>query len=188
VQGLHERERRLAVTRPARLTAVGVLASLFLSLLVGVSPAQADYIRDGQYWLEQYGITEAWQTTRGKGVTIAIIDTGVDSSHPAFRNAVKGGADFSGIGAKNGQRPVGSVGKEHGTMVASLAAARGTARGEGVIGVAPQASLLSISIGFGEGTSDSDTEVANAVKWAVDNGADVINMSLTRNTLTWPES
>ena len=169
---------------------VAVASSVLVgsSAFVGVTPAQADYIRDGEYWLDQYGIREAWNTTKGDGVTIAIIDTGIDSSHPDLGNAVVGGADFSGLGASNGQEPVGSGNSDHGTMVASLAAGRGSAVGVGVIGAAPEADLLSISIGFGEGSTDSDEQVAEAVKWAVDNGADVINMSLTRNTLSWPQS
>jgi len=105
-----------------------------------------------------------------------------------LRGAVSGGADFSGVGASNGQTPVDSGDPDHGTMVGSLAAGRGSAPGVGVIGVAPKATLLSISIGFGEGTTDSDEQVAEAVTWAVDHGADVINMSLTRNTLSWPQS
>ncbi|MEQ1737897.1 MAG: S8 family serine peptidase, partial [Rhodoglobus sp.] len=96
--------------------------------------------------------------------------------------------DVSGAGSANGQTPVGSVGSEHGTMVAALAAGRGTGATSGVIGTAPRASILAISIGFGEGAVSSDDQIAQAVRWAVDNGADVINMSLTRNTLDWPPS
>ena len=147
-----------------------------------------DLVRSREYWLDDYGIRDAWATTQGKGVTIAIIDTGIDSGVRELAGAVVGGADFSGIGFDNGQKPVGSDGAEHATMVASLAAGRGTGADSGVIGSAPQASLLSLSIGFGEGDADSDTQIAEAVRWAVDNGADVINMSLTRNTLEWPES
>jgi type VII secretion-associated serine protease mycosin len=150
--------------------------------------ASADPVRDGEYWLSEYGITDAWLTTRGAGVTIAVIDTGVDGSVPELAGAVIGGADFSGQGSSNGQRPVGSEGREHGTMVASLAAGRGTGSTNGVIGSAPDASILSLSIGVGEGSHDSDQQIADAVRFAVDHGADVINMSLTRNTLDWPES
>jgi type VII secretion-associated serine protease mycosin len=166
-----------------------VALAVVASTLLAAAPAHADYIREGEYWLDQYGVTEAWDTTRGEGVTIAVIDTGIDGSHPDLRGAVVGGTDFSGLGARNGQTPVGT-GEEsdHGTMVASLAAGRGSADDTGVIGVAPDADLLSISIGFGTEARDSDEQVAEAVTWAVDNGADIINMSLTRNTLSWPVS
>ncbi len=147
-----------------------------------------DPVRSRQYWLDDYGIRDAWATTEGKGVTIAIIDTGIDSGVADLAGAVVGGADFSGVGFANGQKPIGSDGAEHATMVAALAAGRGTGPDSGVIGSAPQASLLSLSIGFGAGANGSDTQIADAVRWAVDNGADVINMSLTRNTLQWPES
>lgn len=156
--------------------------------LVVASPASADQVRDREYWLDDYGIRTAWNSTRGEGVTIAIIDTGVDSSVPELAGAVIGGADFSGIGSPDGQQPVGSEGSEHGTMVASLAVGRGTGAGSGVIGAAPAASVLSISIGFGEGRVSSDEQIAAAVRFAVDRGAAVINMSLTRNTRDWPES
>lgn len=149
--------------------------------------ASDDLVRAKEYWLDGYGIRTAWNTTRGKGVTIAIIDTGIDSSVAELRGAVVGGADFSGRGSADGQTPVGD-GNEHGTMVASLAAGRGSGTNAGVIGAAPEASLLSISVGFGDAAGDSDQQIADAVTWAVDRGAKVINMSLTRNTLGWPPS
>lgn len=173
-----------------RTGATVVVFAVIASLVGSVAPANADYIRDGEYWLDQYGVTEAWQTTRGEGVTIAIIDTGVDGSVDDLEGAVTGGADFSGVGSSDGQTPVGTDDPDHGTMVASLAAGRGSGVGnaDGVIGVAPEADLLSISIGFGAAGGDSDDQVAEAVVWAVDHGADIINMSLTRNTLSWPQS
>ncbi|MCU1545752.1 MAG: peptidase [Homoserinimonas sp.] len=167
----------------ASLAAAGVLASI----LVVAPAAFADAIRDREYWLAQYGISQAWSVTRGQGVTVAVIDTGVDGSHPDLAGAVIGGTDVSGEGTSNGQTPIGDS-SEHGTMVASLLAGRGHDGDAGVMGVAPEASLLSISVGFGVGNIDSDAQIASAVRWAVDNGADVINMSLTRNTLEWPES
>ncbi len=163
-------------------------ALAIVATLVVASPASADQVRDREYWLDDYGIRTAWNTTQGAGVTIAIIDTGIDSSVPELAGAVIGGADFSGIGSPDGQQPVGSEGSEHGTMVASLAVGRGTGAGSGVIGAAPAASVLAISIGFGEGRVSSDEQIAAAVRFAVDRGASVINMSLTRNTRDWPES
>lgn len=147
-----------------------------------------DPVRDREYWLDEYGIRDAWEVTRGAGVTIAIIDSGIAAGVPDLAGAVVDGSDFSGLGSADGRTPVGADAAPHGTLVASLAAGRGTGPGSGVIGAAPEASLLSLSIGFGQGATDSDAQVAAAVTWAVDRGADVINMSLTRNTPTWPES
>ncbi len=182
--------RRPAGRHPVRRRwpAVAIVAAFAASILFGGSAASADAVRDDEYWLDTYGIRAAWATTEGAGVTIAIIDTGVDGGVAELAGAVVGGADFSGLGSANGQKPVGTDGPEHGTMVASLAAGRGTNATDGVIGAAPAASILSISIGFGEGRTTSDDQIAAAVRFAVDKGASVINMSLTRNTLDWPES
>ncbi|WP_251856456.1 S8 family serine peptidase [Herbiconiux sp. L3-i23] len=165
-----------------------VAAVLVVAATFGAAqPAHADYVRDLEYWLDDYGIREAWQTTRGAGQRIAVIDTGVaDVSELA--GAVVGGTDVSGIGSPDGREPVGEE-SSHGTLVGTILAARGDGGDAGVIGVAPEAELLSISVAFGDAAAAStDDQIANAVRWAVDNGATVINMSLTTNTLTWPES
>lgn len=166
---------------------------LLLALLVGipvvapVPAAHADQVRERQYWIAEYGIDRAWSITRGAGVRIAIIDTGIDGSHQDLLGAVAGGTDVSGLGSSNGQTPVGSD-RRHGTMVASLAGGRGNNGTDGVIGSAPEAQLLSVSMSFGGGDVSPDDQIAKAVRWAVDNGADVISLSLTRNTRDWPES
>lgn len=153
------------------------------------TPADADPARAAEYWLDEYGIRSAWQTTKGKGATIAIIDTGIGRSPVEFAGAVSGGADFSGVGASDGRKPVGAVDANHGSWVASLAAARGTGPDTGMIGVAPEAELLSLSVGFGASSSVPFVEqIADAMRWAVDHGADVINLSFTTNTLTWDRS
>jgi subtilisin family serine protease len=171
---------------PAAVALIVVLG-LLPAVLVADTPAQADQVRERQYWLVQYGIEQAWGITQGAGVRIAIIDTGVDGSHPDLQGAVVGGADFSGVGSSDGQTPVGED-RRHGTMVASLAAGRGNGGGNGVLGSAPAAELLSVSISFRGGLISPDDQVARAVRYAVDNGADVISLSLTRNTRDWPES
>jgi len=150
------------------------------------TPGAGDPARAAEYWLDEYGIRAAWQTTRGKGATIAIIDTGIGRTPVEFSGAVVGGADFSGVGSSDGRTPVGAVDANHGSWVASLAAARGTGAETGMIGVAPEANLLSLSIGFGASSSVPFVQqVADAMKWAVDHGADIINLSFTTNTLTW---
>ncbi len=150
---------------------------------------RADPVRGAEYWLDSTGIREAWQVTRGKGVTIAVIDTGIGKPPVVFEDAVADGADVSGSGSPDGRTPVGAVDRNHGTWVASLAAARGNPDGTGMIGVAPEAKLLSVSLGFGASAAVPFTEqVAKAMRWAVDHGADVINLSFTTNTLDWDES
>jgi type VII secretion-associated serine protease mycosin len=169
----------------ARRWAVLVLVALSVALVA--PPAAADPVRDREYWLDDYGFRSAWDETRGAGVTVAVIDTGVDGSVPELAGAVAGGTDVSGIGSSDGQTPVGES-SGHGTLVASLIAGRGTGDGNGVLGVAPESSILAVSVALGDGARDSDDQIAAAVRWAVDNGDDVINMSLTRNSPDWPES
>ena len=181
---MKHRGRRVAAAAGAAARTVALLAPA--GGAVATPRATGDTVRSKEYWLDSYGIRAAWNTTKGSGVTIAIIDTGVDGTVAELRGAVVGGADFSGTGT-NGA-PEGGDGDEHGTMVASLAAGRGTGSNSGVLGVAPAASLLSVSVGFGDGDQNSDTEIADAVTWSVDHGAKVINLSLTRNTLDWPPS
>ena len=149
----------------------------------------ADPVRASEYWLDGAGIRDAWQTTRGAGVTIAVIDTGIGKVPGVFDEAVVGGTDVSGTGSPDGRTPVGAIDGNHGSWVASLAAGRGAADGKGMIGVAPEADLLSISVGFGAAAAVPFTEqVAKAMRWAVDHGADIINLSFTTNTLDWDQS
>ncbi|WOF24361.1 S8 family serine peptidase [Microbacterium betulae] len=153
------------------------------------TPEPEDPVRTAEYWLDEYGVTDAWETTRGAGTTIAVIDTGIVKGPEEFEGAVAGGTDVSGVGGEDGRTPVGVQDQNHGSYVASLAAARGTGEDTGMIGVAPEAQLLSISIGFGSSAAvPFDEQVADAMVWAVDNGADVINLSFTTNTLDWDES
>lgn len=173
------------------LTRASTSALAFLLVTIGmfvqVVPAHADAVRDLEYWLNDYGFTQAWNTTRGGGVLVSVIDSGIGYA-PDINAAVVGGKDFSGIGSPDGRTPVGST-SAHGTLVASLLAGRGTGANSGVIGTAPAANLLSASVAFGVSTSvSSDDQIAQAVRWSVDQGAKVINMSLTRNSLEWPAS
>ncbi|WP_091231431.1 S8 family serine peptidase [Microbacterium sp. 3J1] len=149
----------------------------------------ADPMRALEYWLDGARIRDAWQTTRGDGVTIAVIDTGIAKVPGVFDGAVTGGTDVSGTGSADGRTPLGAIDGDHGSWVASLAAGRGAPDGTGMIGVAPEADLLSISVGFGAAAAVPFTEqVAKGMRWAVDNGADIINLSFTTNTLDWDKS
>lgn len=175
------------LTRRSAPIVLGLVALMVGPGFLAPPPAYADQVRERQYWLSEYGIEQAWQVTRGAGVRIAIIDTGVDGTHQDLRGAVVAGADFSGLGSSDGQTPVGQD-RRHGTMVASLAAGRGNNGTDGVIGSAPEAEIMSLSMSFGGGDVSPDDQIARAVRYAVDNGADIISLSLTRNTRDWPES
>lgn len=178
--------RRVAAI--AALALLGGVLSAGAGAIATDEPVAATSIRDREYWLDEYGIRGAWAATRGAGVTIAIIDSGVDASHPDLAGVVVGGTDVSGIGSPDGTQPVG-IGSDHGTRVASLAAGRGLGPGGGVLGAAPDANILTVSLAFGvEAARSGDDQIAEAVRWSVDQGADIISLSLTRNTVEWPES
>jgi len=136
------------------------------------------------WWLDERGFADTGLD--GSGVTIAVIDTGIEDSHTDLVGTVLGGVDLSGVGTPDGTTPVGTS-AFHATMVASLIAGQGSPE-SGVLGVAPGAGLLSISIGLGVKGADTDAQIASAVIWAVDNGAHIINLSLSRNSQSWPTS
>ncbi|MGA7204777.1 MAG: S8 family serine peptidase [Specibacter sp.] len=182
--------------------------------LVAAPAASADDIRNREYWLDQSGITKAWDISQGEGVKVAVIDSGIDAGHTDLKGAVVGGVDMSGSGNAKGTKGVGAE-PEHGTLVATMLAGRGHtdksstpsasakpgttaspspkvgAGPDGVIGVAPKAELLSVSVWLGSENPSGkniDDQIPAAVKWAVDHGAKVINMSLGSTSTAWPQS
>lgn len=200
-------------------TVVAPLVGLALTTLLA-TPAAADSWRDEQYWLEDYGFTQAWDTSMGEGVTIGVIDTGIDGTHQDLSGQVVGGYDASGTGEADGTTPMGPD-PNHGTMVASLIAGHGhgdppeleeaeddddseddTAEAvepepidefgtDGIIGTAPKAELLSVSVLLDDSAADVpsvDDQIADGVHWLVNQGADVINISLASSAQDWPES
>lgn len=171
--------------RLARAWRTGLASALTVSMLSLAAPANAE-LPDTHWWLSSWSIEQVWQQTTGEGVRVAVIDTGIDTSHPDLAGTVVAGADFSGVGSSDGQRPVGES-SFHGTMVASLIAGQGKAKG-GVYGVAPGVQLLSASVSVGASAVNTDQQIADAVRWAVDEGAQVINISLSRNSDRWPKS
>ncbi|SER15584.1 S8 family serine peptidase [Arthrobacter sp. OV608] len=197
-------------TPPLGRAGAALLALLLAACCLGTGlftapDARADEWRDKQYWLAESGITKAWEVSKGAGVKVAVIDSGVDAKHPDLKGAVVGGYDASGSGQPDGQKVVGSK-TEHGTLVATMLAGRGHQPADataspspgpaglppdGIVGVAPEAQILSVSTWLGStnpsGKSDQD-QIPEAVRWAVDNGAKVINISLGSTTPQWPQS
>jgi thermitase len=115
---------------------------------------------------------EAWDETKGtQEIVIAVIDTGIDFNHPDLTNKIaQNGYDF----VNDDTDPTDDEG--HGTFVASVAAAE-TNNGEGIAGVAWNCSILPIKAIGEDGTGDY-FDLVDSVYYAIDNGADVINMSL----------
>ena len=72
--------------------------------LAGATPAHADTVRDLEYWLADYGFTTAWNTSRGEGVTVAVIDTGVNGNVAELRGAVTAARMSRASAAPTGRR------------------------------------------------------------------------------------
>ncbi|MGV9235093.1 S8 family serine peptidase [Streptomyces nigra] len=135
--------------------------------------ASADQVRDAQWPLTVYDAEKVWKTSQGEGVTVAVIDSGVDASHPDLTGQVLPGKDFT-----NADDPH-KDDDGHGTGMASLIAGHGHgANGSsGVVGLAPKAKILPIRYGS-TGDKLNTVEWAAGVRYAVDHGATVINLSL----------
>ncbi|MGW9073699.1 type VII secretion-associated serine protease mycosin [Streptomyces yangpuensis] len=173
---------RARAQTPAPARAAAVLAAVAL-LATATAPAAADTIRDRQWGLLALRAEEAWGTTRGDGVTVAVLDTGVDESHPDLSGQVLAGTDLIGMGAGPGDR----AWARHGTAMASIIAGHGhgPSRSQGVLGIAPQARILPVRVILEEGDpgrakarESKGGALAEGIRWAVDHGADVINLSL----------
>ncbi|GIV31030.1 MAG: peptidase S8 [Saprospiraceae bacterium] len=113
-------------------------------------------------------VEEAWALTQGQGITIAILDDGVDIDHPDFAGSGKVVAPRDTILNSDDPRPKHAA-ERHGTACAGVACANGTGK---AFGVAPQARLMPIRIG-----SIGSISEAKAFQWAADHGADVISCS-----------
>lgn len=139
--------------------------------LVVVPPANAavEPMRPKQWYLEKWKIEEAWRISQGEGVTVAIIDSGVDATHPDLRGQIAG----EPFGAGDVDRPRG-----HGTGMASLIAGSGRGLGgQGVIGVAPKAKVVSYNVvAPPDGT---DFPYDKAIRQAADSPVKIISVSKT---------
>jgi subtilisin family serine protease len=120
-----------------------------------------------EWWAAREGLPAAWDITRGEGARVAVIDTGVDGTHPDLAGKITATADFDDT-AGDGPATVDENG--HGTHVASLACAEPD-NGIGIAGAGFGCNLLIAKSDLTEGS------VARALIWAADNGAEAINMS-----------
>ncbi|MFF1380134.1 type VII secretion-associated serine protease mycosin [Streptomyces sp. NPDC058308] len=154
---------------------------------LALAPATTAYADDGiraQQWaLDAMHTSQAWQTTKGEGITVAVLDTGIDAEHPDLVGNVLDGTDMVGFGAGRGDRPW----ARHGTAMAGIIAGHGHGEGraDGVLGIAPEAKILPVRVILEDGDparkkarSTRGNALADGIRWAADHGADVINLSL----------
>jgi type VII secretion-associated serine protease mycosin len=149
---------------------------------------------DEEWWFSGWSLQQdVWPLTKGRGVTVAVIDSGVNASLPDLQGAVVPGKTYDRPSERGmvdhdlGHGFEGADAHGHGTGMASLIAAQG--RDTGWVGVAPEAKILPIATA--EGTPRGAEELADSIRYATDHGAKVISMSiaydLEANENDWPE-
>lgn len=115
--------------------------------------------------VENVGAPALWKRTKGEGVRVAVLDTGISRRHPDLQGQVKGGVSLAGpSAAENG----------HGTHVAGTIAA--VLNNKGIVGVAPGVELYDVHAFTGEGTAEV-ADIAEGISWAIENKMHIINMS-----------
>jgi hypothetical protein len=179
------------VPRLRRRALAGVLAAMLAAPAVAVGTvgvAQADAVRQQELWvLNAINVAGAWQHTHGSGVTVALIDSGVNGHVPDLAGSVMTGRDFSGVNTP-ATNPNWGI---HGTWMASLIVGHGHAAGgsSGITGVAPAAKVLSVRAvtdqgdpGYRKYQHESDSRIqghlAAAIRYATSQNVSVISMSL----------
>lgn len=125
---------------------------------------------DKQWNLKSINVQEAWKVTKGKGITVAVIDTGVTRIKDLSKTEFVPGYDFVN------KREQADDDNGHGTHVAGTIA-QSTNNGYGVAGVAYEAKIMPLKVLSASG-GGTVANIAEAIRFAADNGADVINMSL----------
>lgn len=151
---------------------VSVVSAVVLVTALAPAWAAGDPFRSRQWGLTKIRADQAWAASKGSGVTIAVVDTGIDLDHPDLRSKIvrpvscTGGPCTAGGNDDNG----------HGTHVAGIAAAA-TGNGIGIAGVAPAAKLMPVKVLDEDGSGDCD-DIEAGIRFAADHGARVINLSL----------
>jgi len=136
---------------------------------IGQSTVNDPYFHE-QWALSIIQVSGLWQVTSGRPeITVAIIDTGIDSNHEELRGKVVAEANFT-------DRPTADDGNGHGTHIAGIVVSSSN-NNLGIAGLAPEARLLNVKVADYNGICQAGA-VAKGIIWAVDNGAKVINISL----------
>lgn len=145
---------------------------LVLLMLPGNARAADDPYAPMQWGLERVQGRRAWQVADGTGTIVAIIDSGV-RKHPDLSSRLVPGYDF----VDDDREPWDENG--HGTLIAGIVAAE-AGNGIGIAGLAPGAKIMPVRVLDKDGTGSS-SDVADGIRWAVDHGARVVNLSLAQD-------
>jgi membrane-anchored mycosin MYCP len=169
------RIRALVITLPgiAAVTALGLPAS---AARAADTAGRGQYVPSAsEWWLTDWQVPQkVWPLTQGAGVTVAVVDTGVQASVPDLKGVVVPGGDMLGDPG-NGETDFDTQVDGHGTAVAVLIAGQGT--GTGTVGIAPQARILPVHVDTPGVAGDTD-DMAAGIEFAASHGASVINISL----------
>jgi type VII secretion-associated serine protease mycosin len=152
--------------KAATVAAIAVIAS---TTIYPQSAAYADKVRDAQWYINALNLPEAHRTTRGNGVKVAVIDSGV-FPHSDIKRNLKNGTDTVPGGDKSGRTDT----EGHGTQMAGIIAGHGQGGNRGVLGIAPEADLIPVKA---TGAGDNGRGVPSGIEWAAAAGAGVINVS-----------
>ena len=148
----------------------GLFSSVEREQLVHIAEAPDDTYYLAQWGLPRGGVPAAWALSSGAGITVGVVDTGVDATHPDLQGQLLPGYDFLNDDAN----PADDNG--HGTRMTGIVGAL-CDNAEGVCGVAPGVKVLPVKALDAQGYGPYSA-VANGIIYAVDHGARVINLSL----------
>ncbi|MCZ1007200.1 S8 family serine peptidase [Streptomyces lydicus] len=165
------------------LRAVGGVAVAGALLFTAAPTASADYIRDGQWALDAFNPQKVWHESTGKNVTVAVIDSGVNGDHVDLKGNVLPGKSFDTAGGTADHE----TSDDHGTAMAALIAAHGHGpnHADGIMGLAPDVKILPVKLNQTIGGTANNID--GPIRYAVDHGAKVINMSFVTSRLTQQE-
>lgn len=164
-----------ALAAAAEIHPEAALAATPSGPLTEPEPWLGDPVRAEQWHLKTLNVAGAWTYSSGAGVTVAVIDSGVDAGHKDLQGQVLPGLDLVDPTGNGDTDLVG-----HGTTVSALIAGRSD-DDAGVVGIAPKAKILPVRVLDRDNRYDDAMIVAKGVRWAVDHGARVINLSLGGN-------
>ncbi|ULT54430.1 S8 family peptidase [Neobacillus drentensis] len=135
--------------------------------------AEVEEVTEVPKGIEMIQAPKVWEQTKGKGMTVAILDTGCDVTHPDLKERIIGCRNFTND--DNGNKEVYRDYNGHGTHVAGTIAA--TENQQGVVGVAPEANLLIVKVLDKNGSGQYEW-IINGIYYAIEQKVDVISMSL----------